>query len=79
MSSLREVLHACNALKKVGSVAFYFEVVKNERVDLLDSLRDCTSFEAVFVVLKDRSENEEAELDLLLEHLAFDNALGESY
>jgi hypothetical protein len=78
-SSLREVLQACNALKKVRSLAFYFEVVKNERVDLLDSLRDCTSLEAVFVVLKERSENEEAYSDpyyLFPEHLAFDNALG---
>jgi hypothetical protein len=78
-SSLREVLQVCNALKKVRSVAFYFEVVKNERVDLLDSLRDCTSLETVFVILKERSENEEAYSDhyyLFPEHLAFDEALG---
>jgi hypothetical protein len=53
--------------------------VKNEKADLLDSLCDCTSLEAVFVVLKDRSENEETEPDLFLKHLTFDNALGESY
>jgi hypothetical protein len=53
-SSLKEVLQACNALERVRSVAFYFEVEQNPKLDLFDSLRHCTSLEVVFVVMRER-------------------------
>jgi hypothetical protein len=62
-SSLKEVLQACNALERVRSVAFHFEVEKNPKLDLVDTLRHCTSLEVVFVVMKEH---------LLQEYLAFD-------
>jgi hypothetical protein len=52
-SSLKEVLQACNALERVRSVAFYFEVEQNPKLDLFDSLRHCTSLEVVFVVMRE--------------------------
>jgi hypothetical protein len=53
-SSLREVLQACSALKKDTSVAFHFEVEKNRKVDLIESLRHYTGLEGVFVLMKER-------------------------